>query len=115
MEKSNKDISAMTDKGLLVIMGEFIKTTRLQQNKTQQEVADAAGINRTTLLQIEQGAGGTMQSFVQIMRALNELGLFTYFEITPQVSPLQLAKLSMQKRKRATGNTAEKSTPKSDW
>jgi DNA-binding XRE family transcriptional regulator len=29
----------------------------LQQNKTQQHVAIAAGINRSTMVQIEKGAG----------------------------------------------------------
>ena len=115
MEKYNKNTAAMTDKALLTLMGDFIKGTRLQQNKTQEEVANAAGINRGTLVQIEQGSGGTMQSFVQIMRAIDQLDLFNYFEITQQPSPLQLAKLSMQKRQRATGHAADKPKPKSNW
>ncbi|MFN5546581.1 MAG: helix-turn-helix transcriptional regulator, partial [Bacteroidota bacterium] len=60
----------MSDPAMLERLGEFVKQTRLQQNKTQQQVATAAGINRSTMVQIEKGAGGTLLSFIQILRAL---------------------------------------------
>lgn len=116
MEKDVKYWYAMSDPAILEVLGNFIKMTRLQQNKTQQQVAAAAGINRSTIVQIENGGGGTLISFIQILRALEQLQLFQTFEIRQQLSPLQLAKIDQKKRQRASNKRAtgiEK--PKSDW
>jgi len=116
MEKANKIWYAMSDPAILEIMGNFIRQTRLQQNKTQQQVATAAGINRSTIVQIENGGGGTLLSFIQILRALEQLQALQSLEIKQQLSPLQLAKIDQKKRLRASnkkGTVIEK--PKSDW
>jgi transcriptional regulator with XRE-family HTH domain len=104
MEISNININANSDKAILATMGGWIKETRLRQNKTQQELADAAGINRSTLIQMESGAGGGLLTFVQILRALDQMYIFKNFEITEQISPLLLAKMQRKKRKRATSS-----------
>ena len=116
MEKSIKYWHAMSDPALLEQLGEFVKQTRLQQNKTQQQVATAAGINRSTMVLIEKGGGGTLLSFIQILRALEQLQIFEHFEIKQQFSPLQLAKLEQNKRQRAsTKKDSQNKKPKSDW
>ena len=116
MEKANKQWYAMSDPAILEVLGNFIQQTRLQQNKTQQQVAAAAGINRSTIVQIEKGGGGTLLSFIQIVRALEQLQLFQNFEIKQQLSPLQLAKIDQKKRQRASNKkTAGIEKPKSDW
>lgn len=116
MEKANIYLHSMSDPALLELLGSFIKQTRLQQNKTQQQVAETAGINRSTMVQIEKGGGGTLLSFIQVLRALQQLQLFEQFEIKPQISPLQLAKLDQQKRQRASIKKAVGiSKNKSDW
>jgi transcriptional regulator with XRE-family HTH domain len=104
MEIYNININANSDKAILASMGGWIKETRLRQNKTQQELAEAAGINRSTLIQMESGAGGGLLTFVQILRALDQLYIFKNFEITEQISPLLLAKMQRKKRKRATSS-----------
>ena len=101
MVKSIKYWHAMSDLALLEWLGKFIQQVRLQQNKTQQQVATAAGLNRSTVIQIEKGGGGTLISFVQILRALEQLQILEHFEVKPQISPLQLAKLEQNKRQRA--------------
>ena len=116
MEKANKYLHILSDTALLMLLGSFIKQTRLQQNKTQQQVAEAAGINRSTMVQIEKGGSGTLLSFIQILRALEQLQLFEHFEIKPQISPLQLAKLDQQKRQRASiKKTVGITKNKSNW
>ena len=59
-----QNLLAQTDSALLQMLGGFIKAKRLQLNKTQQQVADAAGVDRTTLLKMENGAGANMLSFI---------------------------------------------------
>ena len=115
IDKSN--INTISDANLVAKVGVFIKETRLQQNKTQQALATAAGINRTTLAQIEKGSGGNLLTLIQLMRALGKLEIFVQFEIEEQISPVTLAKLQLNKRIRAT---KEKNNPtpkikKSTW
>lgn len=116
MEKNIKYWHAMSDPAILELLGTYIQQIRLQQNKTQQQVATAAGINRSTMVKIENGGGGSMISFVQILRALEQLQIFEHFEVKQQISPLQLAKLEQNKRQRASSKKeGQHKKPKSDW
>lgn len=114
METKGKNWYAMSDAALIETIGSFIKDCRLQQNKTQQQIADAAGVSRSTLVQLENGSGGNLSSLVQVLRVLDQLHLFQNFEIHDKVSPIQLAKLDQSKRKRAR-NKGRKNKPESDW
>lgn len=116
MDKSNTNWHSKSDPAFLELLGRFIQQTRLRQNKTQQQVATAAGINRSTMVQIENGGGGNLLSFIQILRALDQLHLFDHFEPKQQFSPLQLAKLEQKKRKRASNKRGLSfKKPQSDW
>ena len=115
MEKVSIDWYAMTDKGVLNLIGQFIQETRLQQNKTQQQVADSAGINRSTVGQIEKGNGGTLLSLLQILRVLEQLPALQSFEKEQKISPLQLAKLEQQKRQRARNSDTSTNPSKVNW
>jgi transcriptional regulator with XRE-family HTH domain len=98
----NNDITTNTDTGILKQIGIFIKEMRISQNKTQQQVADACGINRSTYIQIENGKGSSMLHFVQVLRALGALHLLNIFETQTQISPIALAKMQQKKRQRAS-------------
>src|SRR5258708_7765819 len=98
MEKTSIKWHNVGDNAVLALMGRFIQHTRLQQNKTQQQTAEAAGINRSTLRDIEKGGGGTLLTLIQILRVLDQLPVLKNFEVEQQVSPLQLAKLELKKR-----------------
>jgi transcriptional regulator with XRE-family HTH domain len=94
-----------TDIGILIQIGIFVKEMRISQNKTQQQLADACGINRSTYIQIENGKGSSMLHFVQVLRALNVLHLLHIFETQTQISPIALAKMQQKKRQRASKST----------
>jgi len=104
----------MSDPAILEVLGNFIQKTRLSKNKTQQTISEIAGMNRSTLVQIEKGNGSTLLSFVQVLRALEQLHLLETFEVKQEISPLQLAKLEMKQRLRARKKTSS-NKPKSDW
>jgi len=114
MENTN-NYYEMSDKALIGLIGTFIQETRLSQNKTQQQTADAAGIDRTTLVQIENGRGGTLISLIPVLRVLQQLHIFKTFEIQHQVSPLILAKLEQDKRKRARNKGTAADNLNSNW
>jgi transcriptional regulator with XRE-family HTH domain len=101
----NNNEATNTDTGILTQIGIFIKEMRISQNKTQQQLADACGINRSTYIQIENGKGSSMLHFVQVLRALNALHLLNIFETQIQISPIALAKLQQKKRQRASKST----------
>jgi len=52
---SYKDWESMSDKALAEHIGTFIKHHRMEQNKTQDVLAKAAGISRSTLSLLERG------------------------------------------------------------
>jgi len=114
MVNANINWVSMTDGAIIGAIGGYIKHQRLAQNKTQMQVAQDAGVNRWTLSQVENGEAITMTSFIQILRALNLLGVFDMFKIETQISPIELAKLERQKRQRARnkGNSIQR---ESDW
>ena len=111
MEKNSINWYSMSDKALLKYVGQYIQETRLQQNKTQQETAIAAGINRSTVSQVENGSGGTLLTLIQILRVLDQLPVLKIFEVEQKVSPLQLAKLEQHKRKRARNDNSSGEKP----
>jgi transcriptional regulator with XRE-family HTH domain len=103
----NNNEATNTDTGILIQVGVFVKEVRISQNKTQQQIADACGINRSTYIQIENGKGSSMLHFVQVLRALNALHLLNIFETQTQISPIALAKIQQRKRQRASKSTSK--------
>ncbi|MEX0813762.1 MAG: helix-turn-helix transcriptional regulator [Chitinophagales bacterium] len=111
---SNINWPALSDKAIAKQIGHFIKTQRLEQNKTQNQIAKAAGISRSTLSLLERGQTVTLASFIQVLRVLDKLHLFKIFETEEKISPLALAKMQKQKRQRARPSNKNKK-PESDW
>lgn len=110
---------AMTDEGIVKQIGNFIKKTRIAKNKTQTQIAEAAGINRWTVGKMENGDSVSLSVVIQILRALDALYVLDGFAVTKHISPLQAVKLQKKERQRASGaSTKNKSNPannKSDW
>ena len=105
----------MSDPAILVVLGNFIQKTRMSQNRTQQAVSEAAGINRSTLVSIEKGNGGTLLSFVQVLRALEHLQVLEIFDVKPEISPLKLAESERKMRLRARPKPSSSNKTKSNW
>lgn len=114
MDKFNNDWFAMSDDAIINSIGAYIKHHRIEQNRTQQDVADDAGINRATLSYLENGDIVNISTLIQVLRALDLLNVLDIFTITNQINPIELAKLEEQRRKRAS-NKRKNEKPKSDW
>lgn len=110
----NMNWNSMSDRAISNTIGEFVRHHRLSQNKSQNEVAKAADISRSTLSLLERGETVTLATFLQVLRVLDLLYIIDSFKINEQISPIELAKLDREKRKRAS---AKKNTTKnkSDW
>jgi len=101
IEKTNTDWVAMSDKAIIGAIGAYIRHQRLEQNKTQAQVAEDAGINRWTLSQIENGGSITLATLIQILRVLDLIHLLSIFTIEETISPIEYARLKEKKKKRA--------------
>lgn len=104
----------MSDDALSKKVGAFIKHQRLAQNKTQELVASASGISRSTLSLLERGETVTLATLIQVLRVLDQLQVMEAFEIQQSISPLALAKEEKEKRKRAR-NTNTNHAEESNW
>ncbi len=104
----------MSDKAIAVHIGSFIRHHRLEQNKTQAALADAAGISRSTLSLLEHGETVTLATLIQVLRVLDQLNVMEVFTVQKTVSPLVLAKIEQNKRQRARGKNKNDSE-KSEW
>ena len=111
---SYKNWVSMSDKALAEHIGAFVKDHRLEQNKTQEALANAAGISRSTLSLLERGEAVTLASLIQVLRVLDQLQVMEAFVLQKTISPLALAKIEQEKRKRASGKKKNDSE-KSDW
>ena len=105
---------SMSDKALAEHIGAFVKHHRLEQNKTQDVLAHAAGISRSTLSLLERGETVTLATLIQVLRVLDQLHVMEAFVVQKTISPLALAKIEQGKRKRARGKK-KNDTEKSDW
>ena len=99
--------NSMSDHALAQHIGVFIRHHRMEQNKTQDTLAKAAGISRTLSL-LERGETVTLATFIQVLRVLDQLQVMENFNVSQTMSPLELAKMEQNKRKRASGKSDEK-------
>jgi transcriptional regulator with XRE-family HTH domain len=95
-------IYGMSDQAILEDIGGRLKRRRLDRNLTQQEVADQAGLTRTTIGEFERGASSSMLTLIRILRVLDALEELDSFLPDAGLSPLQLAKLQGKQRQRAS-------------
>ncbi len=101
-DKSYAEWEAMSDKSLMETIGNFIQSHRLNQNKSQDQVATAAGISRSTLSLLERGEKVRIDSLIQVLRVLDLLYIMDVFKTQDQISPIEYAKLKKKQRKQAS-------------
>jgi transcriptional regulator with XRE-family HTH domain len=106
--------NSMSDTALVQFIGRFVKAKRMELNKTQEKLAHAAGISRSTLSLLEKGETVTLATLIQVLRVLDQLPVLQAFAVQQTISPIQLAKLEQKKRKRASGNPSS-DTSTSTW
>ena len=114
MGNTNMNWVEMTDMAIVGQIGRFINHTRLNLNRTQEQLAKDAGLNRWTISQIENGESINLTSLIQLLRALNALYVFDTFKVTDEISPLAYAKLKKEKRERARSKTQKLNNKKED-
>jgi transcriptional regulator with XRE-family HTH domain len=111
-------MTAITDFSLATIdeieaeLGHRLESTRLQQNISQAQLAEAAGVSRRTITRLENGEGISVETLIRIMRALGIENRLAALVPEPAVSPVDRVRLQGQQRQRAGRKTQESS---GDW
>lgn len=95
-----------SDNAVLTEFGKRIAGARLNNNWTQAELANKAGVSKSTVEHIEKGQSTQLLNMVKILRALGFLNQF--IGIVPELGPspmellMQSKNLEKNKRKRAS-------------
>lgn len=101
------DIS-YSDNALMKEVGRFLKSTRVSQNITQDELAERAAISRSTLSLAERGENISLLNLLKILRQLDALYVLDKFRVRKTVSPLLLAEEEAKMRRRASRHNKSK-------
>ena len=121
MATSNINWQALSDTQVVERLGAELRRMRLERNLSQAEVAERAGLDRTTVGKLEAGRAATLLTVVQVLRALGKLELLDPFHAEPQPTPYMLVeaqeKYLKKQRKRAGRKKPDVLTPKpkSTW
>ena len=109
MDSISKSVAAIARE-----LGERLKRARLNNDLTQAQVAEKAGVSRKAVLNAEKGKA-QLEIFVAIMAALDLTGQLDLFLPPQDISPLQLARLQGRKRQRASGQRKHREEDGPAW
>lgn len=98
---------------LLSDLGQQIEAYRISRNFKQAELAEIAGISRSTLARLEAGNGGTIDSLARIMRALDIEDRLLDIVPDAKLSPLDPRSDTGKARQRV--RKSSESMPDEDW
>ena len=111
------NMAKLSDDAIISKIGNFVKQERLDQRVTQQQLATKAGINRTTLSELELGRRCHLITLIQVLRILNKLQILDVFEYIKPVSPMMLAEMEVKYhvKARVRNKKTTETKKKSDW
>ncbi len=109
------NFETMTSKAIAQALGQRIEQMRLEQNMTQQQLADEIGLSRVSYRKLVSGAA-KFENVISVLRALGKLDLVERFIPEAPYSPMEQLKLQGNKRQRASKRNIEKESEKVlDW
>lgn len=101
-----------------IIIGERIKQYRLNQNLSQESLANLAGLSRTAVVTAEKGGSG-LDTYIAIMNALGRIDVFEAAFPEESASPVQMVERNKRKRQRAYTSASSmkigSNTKELDW
>lgn len=113
------NVYSLSDIQILQRIGGKLKSIRLKQNMTQQELSDLAVVSVSTVKKIEGGHISSFDYLLRLMRVLGVLDLLQDLIEEEKLSPNEYYELvnsrekHQRKRARGTGKTAKEE--ESEW
>lgn len=112
---SYMDYRNLNDLAILRILGEFIKHHRINQRRSQDQLAKDAGISRSTLSLLERGEKVNLITLIQVLRVLDQLQALESFEVKQEISPLEYLKLQKKQPQRIRNIDMAAEDPPTTW
>ncbi len=102
---------------VLTELGARLADIRLERNLTQSQLAEQAGVSKSTVQRLEAGAVATQLSgFIRVCRTLDLVERFELLVPEPVASPVAQLKLGGKQRQRASvAKSASPSAKKWQW
>jgi len=104
---SPSDIYELSDTETIRLIGEKIRTIRLNGNITREQLQEASGVHAKTIGDLENGRNVTLATLISVLRGLRRMNLLDRLLDDEPVSPLLLYKAGGNVPKRATGRSSE--------
>ncbi len=100
----------MTEIEILQKIGTRMREIRLEQNMKQKELAEKSGLSMFSISQMETGHNTSVQSLVQVLKALNRLDMIEPFLKEKEIDPATLARFiqsQQSQRKRVSRSISD--------
>ncbi len=104
----------MNEIEILQKIGDKMRELRLEQNLKQKELAEKSGLSMFSISQMETGHNTSVQSLVQVLKALDRLDMIEPFLKAKEIDPQALAKFiqsQQSQRKRVSRTVADTEIP----
>ena len=102
-----------TDAAVLIEIGRRLARVRLEKNLTQIQLAEQAGVSKSTVQRLESGdVSPLLSGFIRICRVLDLMERFDLLVPEPVPSPIEQLKLGGKLRKRASRTRVPKPSPR---
>ncbi len=106
----------MSDMAILKQIGAFVRHHRMDQRRSQDQLATDAGISRSTLSLLERGEKVNLITLIQVLRVLGQLHWLESFEVKRTISPIEYIKLQKKhERQRIRNSDIAAEPPPSEW
>ncbi|MFC3880660.1 helix-turn-helix domain-containing protein [Algoriphagus namhaensis] len=110
------DYHQLSDSAILKQIGTFVKYHRMEQQRSQDQLATDAGISRSTLSLLERGEKVNLITLIQVLRVLGQLHWLAEFEVQKTISPIEYIKLQKKyERQRIRNSGLAADNPPSEW
>jgi transcriptional regulator with XRE-family HTH domain len=104
-----KIVKTLTDEAILRELGSRLAAARLDRNLTQIQLAEEAGVSKSTLQRLESGEVATQLSgFLRVCRVLDLLERFE--ALLPETALSPIAQLKQQGRRRQRAKRSKESS-----
>ncbi len=92
-----------TDAAVLGEIGRRLALVRLEKNLSQVQLAEQAGVSKSTVQRLESGGvSPRLDGFIRVCRVLDLMERFDLLVPEPMASPVEQLKREGQRRQRAT-------------
>ena len=113
------NVYMLTDADIQLRLAEKIRTLRLQQNYSQQELAERSGVSVSTIIRTENGETTSVITLVRLLRQLGKLEVLLPLLEDEPLSPTEYYRLKQATekplRKRATKSTRVTKKEETTW